>query len=166
MQGGARLRGPGGGGEPQELPGVVPPPSRRRQGPSPTHPPTHTPTHLSTCIRVLSTYLSMLHACSVLPTYLPTHPPSPYRYKTPQERWTSSIGPSKKTPKNYLPPTHPPTHPPFSLQIQDPTGEMDIINRALQKDAKNYHAWAYRQWLLKTFQVGGWVGEWVNNMSA
>lgn len=39
-------------------------------------------------------------------------------------------------------------------ETEDPAGELEISTRALRKDAKNYHVWAYRQWLLKTFQAG------------
>jgi protein farnesyltransferase/geranylgeranyltransferase type-1 subunit alpha len=39
-------------------------------------------------------------------------------------------------------------------ETEDPAGELEISAQALRKDAKNYHVWAYRQWLLKTFQAG------------
>ena len=29
----------------------------------------------------------------------------------------------------------------------------------LKDDAKNYHAWAYRQWVLETFGGDLWAGE-------
>ena len=39
-------------------------------------------------------------------------------------------------------------------KTQDPSGELEVVARALKGDEKNYHAWAYRQWLLRTFQTG------------
>ena len=32
-----------------------------------------------------------------------------------------------------------------------PAGEMDFLTRILSKDAKNYHVWSYRQWLVRHF---------------
>lgn len=37
------------------------------------------------------------------------------------------------------------------------TQEFKVLSVALEEDAKNYHAWTYRQWLLRTY--GGWEGE-------
>lgn len=36
--------------------------------------------------------------------------------------------------------------------------ELEMVARVLKGDGKNYHAWAYRQWLLQTFQTG-WEAE-------
>ena len=41
---------------------------------------------------------------------------------------------------------------------QDPVDELEVVARVLKGDGKNYHAWAYRQWLLQTFQTG-WEAE-------
>ncbi|KAM3569167.1 hypothetical protein VYU27_008731 [Nannochloropsis oceanica] len=43
-------------------------------------------------------------------------------------------------------------------QTQDPSHELEAVARTLKGDGKNYHAWAYRQWLLQTFQTG-WEAE-------
>ncbi|KAG0329128.1 CAAX geranylgeranyltransferase alpha subunit [Podila humilis] len=37
--------------------------------------------------------------------------------------------------------------------------ELDFIAAAVEDDAKNYHAWSYRQWVLKHFGPGPWWGE-------
>ena len=48
--------------------------------------------------------------------------------------------------------------------------ELAFIARVLQRDAKNYHTWSYRQWLLAHFndeEPGGlWAGErvWVEGL--
>ena len=48
--------------------------------------------------------------------------------------------------------------------------ELAFIARVLQRDAKNYHTWSYRQWLLAHFndeEAGGlWAGEraWVEEL--
>lgn len=48
--------------------------------------------------------------------------------------------------------------------------ELAFIARVLQADAKNYHTWSYRQWLLVHFndeETGGlWAGEraWVEDL--
>ena len=40
------------------------------------------------------------------------------------------------------------------------TTELDFIARVLQTDAKNYHTWSYRQWLLAHFDDPAlWLGE-------
>ena len=31
----------------------------------------------------------------------------------------------------------------------DPSGELEFTGKALRTDSKNYHAWQYRQWLIK-----------------
>ena len=31
----------------------------------------------------------------------------------------------------------------------NPSGELDFTAKALQYDSKNYHAWQYRQWLIR-----------------
>lgn len=36
--------------------------------------------------------------------------------------------------------------------INDPTEELEFIADILSQDAKNYHAWQHRQWVI---QVGG-----------
>ncbi|KAI9658859.1 MAG: CAAX geranylgeranyltransferase alpha subunit [Alyxoria varia] len=47
------------------------------------------------------------------------------------------------------------THDPHSSQWEDDEsediieGEFDFINQMLAKDAKNYHVWSYRQWLVR-----------------
>ena len=35
----------------------------------------------------------------------------------------------------------------------DAAGELKFVESMLEEDAKNYHAWQYRQWLLKTFSL-------------
>lgn len=35
--------------------------------------------------------------------------------------------------------------------LGDPTGEPDFLDEMFQKDAKNYHVWSYRQWLVRHF---------------
>jgi len=42
-------------------------------------------------------------------------------------------------------------------RLNDATGELAWTAQVLNKDAKNYHAWAYRQWVLKNFNL--WSGE-------
>jgi len=37
--------------------------------------------------------------------------------------------------------------------------ELDCIAAALAHDAKNYHAWSYRQWVLSHFGAGPWWEE-------
>lgn len=37
--------------------------------------------------------------------------------------------------------------------INDPCDEMEFIKIVLEYDAKNYHAWAYRQWLMTRFDL-------------
>jgi len=37
--------------------------------------------------------------------------------------------------------------------LNDPVGEMEFIKIILKYDAKNYHAWAYRQWLMTRFNL-------------
>lgn len=38
---------------------------------------------------------------------------------------------------------------------QQPKRELDFIRRGLEADAKNYHTWSYRQWLLGSFAGRG-----------
>lgn len=48
-----------------------------------------------------------------------------------------------------------------------PATELAFISRALTEDAKNYHTWAYRQWILSFFnQPALWEGEmrYIDNM--
>lgn len=40
--------------------------------------------------------------------------------------------------------------------LGDPARELAFVEATLDKDAKNYHTWAYRQWVLSYF--GGWPG--------
>ena len=35
---------------------------------------------------------------------------------------------------------------------QDPSKELRLTEIVLSQDAKNYHAWQHRQWVLKTFK--------------
>lgn len=37
--------------------------------------------------------------------------------------------------------------------LNDPVDEMETINVVLEMDSKNYHAWAYRQWLMTRFNL-------------
>ncbi|XP_062509975.1 protein farnesyltransferase/geranylgeranyltransferase type-1 subunit alpha-like isoform X3 [Corticium candelabrum] len=41
--------------------------------------------------------------------------------------------------------------------IGDPSGELDFAEEILENDAKNYHTWSHRQWLIKQFHL--WDGE-------
>lgn len=36
--------------------------------------------------------------------------------------------------------------------LNDPSGELEFTADILDLDAKNYHAWQYRQWVLTTFR--------------
>lgn len=36
--------------------------------------------------------------------------------------------------------------------LNDPSGELEFTADILDMDAKNYHAWQYRQWVLTTFR--------------
>ena len=36
--------------------------------------------------------------------------------------------------------------------IQDPSKELRLTEIVLSQDAKNYHAWQHRQWVIKTFK--------------
>lgn len=36
--------------------------------------------------------------------------------------------------------------------LQDPSHELELTEIILGLDAKNYHAWQYRQWVIKTFK--------------
>ena len=38
-------------------------------------------------------------------------------------------------------------------KLDDPTGESEFIEQMFEKDAKNYHVWSYRQWLVKRFDL-------------
>lgn len=42
-------------------------------------------------------------------------------------------------------------------KLDDPSQELAITGEILKLDAKNYHAWAHRQWVLKSFQL--WSSE-------
>ncbi|TDL18725.1 protein prenylyltransferase [Rickenella mellea] len=68
----------------------------------------------------------------------------------------SSPSPSSPTPTTTTSPTHTPTTtPPLPLQA-----ELTFITSALRTDAKNYHTWAYRQWVLSHFSRPElWSGE-------
>lgn len=35
---------------------------------------------------------------------------------------------------------------------KDPSKELELTARVLQEDAKNYHAWQHRQWVIKVSQ--------------
>jgi len=37
--------------------------------------------------------------------------------------------------------------------LGDPSKELDFIAEMLEKDSKNYHAWSYRQWVIKTYNL-------------
>ncbi|KAJ3108935.1 hypothetical protein HDU97_009668 [Phlyctochytrium planicorne] len=37
--------------------------------------------------------------------------------------------------------------------------ESKFINNMLDHDSKNYHAWAYRQWICKRFENWDWAAE-------
>jgi protein farnesyltransferase/geranylgeranyltransferase type-1 subunit alpha len=37
------------------------------------------------------------------------------------------------------------------------SGELEFTEIVLLDDAKNYHAWSHRQWVLQ--ELGGWEGE-------
>lgn len=44
--------------------------------------------------------------------------------------------------------------------LQEPDAELDFIKTILDIDSKNYHTWAYRQWLLAHFNKKDlWAGE-------
>lgn len=52
------------------------------------------------------------------------------------------------------------------LALKDPSRELPFTTRALSFDSKNYHTWAYRQWVLCEFFSSGdkahadvWEGE-------
>lgn len=47
--------------------------------------------------------------------------------------------------------------------LGDPSNEMEFIEATLNVDAKNYHTWAYRQWVLVYF---GGIGENQHDMSS
>jgi len=36
--------------------------------------------------------------------------------------------------------------------LNDPSGELEFTAYILDLDAKNYHAWQYRQWVLNTYR--------------
>ena len=42
-------------------------------------------------------------------------------------------------------------------QIGEADKEMEFLEEILDEDAKNYHAWGHRQWVLRTFSL--WSGE-------
>lgn len=45
-------------------------------------------------------------------------------------------------------------------EVRKPAYELDFIAKGLQEDAKNYHTWAYRQWILAEFNEDDlWAGE-------
>lgn len=45
-------------------------------------------------------------------------------------------------------------------KLRDPLPELHFISAALEQDSKNYHTWAYRQWLLAEFNLPElWAGE-------
>lgn len=44
--------------------------------------------------------------------------------------------------------------------LRDPAPELEFIAQGLQVDEKNYHTWAYRQWVLAHFNEDSlWAGE-------
>jgi len=46
------------------------------------------------------------------------------------------------------------------LRTRTPAAELAFISRILQRDEKNYHTWAHRQWLLAFFNDDAlWAGE-------
>lgn len=38
-------------------------------------------------------------------------------------------------------------------QLDSPAGEVEFINKMFEQDAKNYHVWSYRQWLVRRFSL-------------
>ena len=38
-------------------------------------------------------------------------------------------------------------------RLQDPSQELDFTAQILQDDAKNYHAWQHRQWVIREFDL-------------
>ena len=44
-------------------------------------------------------------------------------------------------------------------KLGDPSAELEFVARVLELDAKNYHAWAHRQWALLTYGGALWDGE-------
>lgn len=61
-----------------------------------------------------------------------------------------------------------------ALSVSTPLNEMDFINRMLGNDSKNYHAWAYRQfvvsnhnlWDLELKECSRFIDEDIRNNSA
>lgn len=46
------------------------------------------------------------------------------------------------------------------ISLRTPGPELVFIGRGLQEDSKNYHTWAYRQWVLAHFSEDDlWAGE-------
>lgn len=46
------------------------------------------------------------------------------------------------------------------IQLRKPAPELRFITASLNEDAKNYHTWSYRQWLLAYFNEDAlWEGE-------
>ena len=41
--------------------------------------------------------------------------------------------------------------------LNDPSQELEFTASILRIDAKNYHAWSHRQWVLSTYEL--WGGE-------
>ena len=39
--------------------------------------------------------------------------------------------------------------------MNDPSEELQFTQQILNKDSKNYHAWQYRQWVIKKFGLWG-----------
>jgi protein farnesyltransferase/geranylgeranyltransferase type-1 subunit alpha len=41
--------------------------------------------------------------------------------------------------------------------LKDPSAELEFTKKIIRKDSKNYHAWQYRQWVIKAFNL--WSSE-------
>ena len=48
--------------------------------------------------------------------------------------------------------------------LKDVTGELEFIESILNLDAKNYHAWQHRQWVIKEFTLWDNELEYVNKL--
>jgi protein farnesyltransferase/geranylgeranyltransferase type-1 subunit alpha len=49
-------------------------------------------------------------------------------------------------------------------KLMDASLELSFINEILSDDAKNYHAWTYRQWVIRTFNLWENELEFVNKL--
>jgi len=48
--------------------------------------------------------------------------------------------------------------------LQDPTQELDFTAKIFQGDAKNYHAWQHRQWVIREFDLWDNELDYVDNL--